>query len=334
MGGSFCVDAQKPSSSNIGFSEQQDFDSLGEYFEDDDSDHRSFISARSSKTREAQIKVRKKTHAPQILNPQPDSWPSYCRPDGARIVLQSRDNPRETGTAADRTSSLPNVSREDSKNNDAVLVVTDEDVKKQIKEIMQPYMQKRVQKIVDQAVEDLFLKVNSTEELSSGSRQSMYCSQKPNSETSAEAVNHSDKQYNKDVENGKIDTIKSEASIASAFSKLPFELTVVEDSFDESSNLPDDSGLNIRRPSSVIRLAKVPTLKHDSSEIENMVANTMATSSSDTDSIDELLVVNHDESGEDVPKFQKAYSNKSTGLKFSSRALSPNAAKKIENEGS
>lgn len=264
MGGLNCIDAaKKPSSSYKKFSLEQAFDSSGEHFEDEDSDIRSFISARSP-NRERLVWVQRKMPQPQML------------------------------------------------------VVSDDEVKKQIKEIMQPYMLKRVQQIVDRAVEDMFANVNSVEQLSYGSGQCVQGSYKANSGKSLEESNHLNQLSEKDVEHGRATTTRIEVSVASA-SNPPCEPIMIKVSPHELSSYSKDGDLintTVRQTDIVedfetvspismrcvssLKLAQFPSFKLDNSEINDMVPHVMGKSLLDADYtiIDKPLPVNHGQSAQ------------------------------------
>jgi len=281
MGNLICYDGEsRPPPSCRSFSPNQDFDSSLEQSEDEDYDIRSFISGRSPIPREPRVHAQKKTSHPLILIQQPGSWPSYALQDSPKNVLQGRGTPGETPKSLDQTSSLSDVPIKYSRKTNALLVVTDDDVKKQIKEIMQPYMLKRAEKIVDRAVEDMFLKVNTAEQHSCGSSQWVHKSPKANSTTSSGDCIHLD-QVNKDVEFGKVATMKSHASTANGSSKPPYEPIVIKVCSQELSRSPED--FETKSPTSKqcvpsIKLAQVPSLELDSSKIKHMVAHVTAKS--------------------------------------------------------
>lgn len=318
MGGLNCVDApQKPSSSYKNFSHEQAFDSSGEYFEDEDSDIRSFISGRSPMKRECRVWVQRKMPQPQMMTPEPCSWTSYPWADDAKNMLKGRENTRETFNSSDQTS-VPNMVREDSRENNVLLVVADDDVKKQIKEIMQPYMLKRVHQIVDRAVEDMFANVNSVEQLSYGSRQCVQRSYKADSGKSPEESNHLNQLSKKDVEHGRATTAMTEVSVASA-SNPPCEPIMIKVSPHELSSCSKDGDLintavrktdfvedvetespaSMRRISS-LKLAQFPSFELDISKIKDMVPHVMEKSRLDADYtiIDKPLPVNHGQSAQ------------------------------------
>jgi len=294
MGGWICVDLEtRPPSSCRSLPPNQDFDSSPEQSEDEDSDIRSFISGRSTIPKEPRVHLQKRTSHPLTGIQQPRSWPSYAFQDSPRNILRGRGTPRETTQSLDKPSSLPDVPIEYSTQTKALLVVTDDDVKKQIKEIMKSNMLKQVEKIVDRAVEDMFVKVNTAEQHSCGSSQLLQKSPKSNSATSSGDCTHID-QVNKDVEHGKVATI-SQISNANAFSKPPYEPIVIKVSSQElprsSEDLETKSPTLMQRVPS-IKLAQVPSLELGSSKIKHIVAHVTAKSALGVDnSIDQPAII-------------------------------------------
>lgn len=197
------------------------------------------------------------------------------------------------------------MSRENSRKTKALLVVTDDDVKKQIKAIMEPYMQMRVEKIIDQAVEDMFVKMNTAEQHPFGSNQRLIKSSKANSTTSSGDSIHIDR-VNKDVDDGKVATMKSQVITANTSLKSPYEPMVIKVSSHESSSFSEDIAIKsqtTKRVVSSIKLAQVPSLMLDSGKIKDMVSHVTAKSALDVNNcIENPPSVNHDEFGQEFVK--------------------------------
>jgi len=291
MGGRICVDGETRQPPSCRGLPNQDFDSSPEQSEDEDSDIRSFICSRSTLPKEPRVHVQKKTSHPLLVQ-QPCSWP-YAMQDSPKNELKGRGALGETTISFDQTSSLPDLPIEYSRQTKELLVVTDDDVKKQIKEIMQPYMLKRVEKIVDRAVEDMFVKVNKGEQHSSGFSHWLEKSPKANSAKSSGDCIHID-QVSKDVEHGKVATINSQLSIANAFSKPPYEQGGIKVSSQELPSFSEDFETKSQTFKEVpsLKLAQVPSLEFDSSKIEHNVAHVTAKSAiGGNNSIDKPAII-------------------------------------------
>jgi len=319
MGGLNCVDATTtPSSSYKIYSHEQALDSSGEHFKDEDSDVQSFINGRSQIPRERRVQVKRKTPQPQIPIPEPFSVQSYTSSDNAKNVRKGRGNTGETVSSSDQTPSLSNMLIENSRENKALLVVADDDVKTQIKEIMKPYMLERVQQIVDRAVEDMFANVNSGEQLSYCSRQCEQRSWKVNSATSPDDSNHSDQLSNKDVELRRATLARAEVRIARGSKSAPIMITVSPPELSGSSKDGDLGSAAIRHNDIVedfetlstnkecitsLKLAEFPSFPLDNSDIKDMVTHGMAKSLLDADhTINKPLPVNHDQSTQEATR--------------------------------
>lgn len=305
MGALICIDGEtKPSTSCRGFSPLLEFDSSNEHSEDEDSDIRSFISGRSI-PRQSSVHVQKKRSHPQLVTLQRCSWPSYDLQDSGKNELKNRETPGETPKSLDQTSLPSDEPRENSRKTKALLVVTDDDVKKQIKAIMEPYMQMRVQKIVDQAVEDMFVKVNTAEQHSCGSSQWVNKSSKAISTPSSGDSIHLNR-VNKDVDHGKVATMKSQVITANTSLKSAYEPIVIKVSSQELSSSSEDPAIKsqtTKRVVSSIKLAQVPSLALESCEIKEMVSHETAKSALDVNnSMENPPSVHHDEFGQKFVK--------------------------------
>jgi len=173
MGGAFCADADsEPLSSAPCFSDRQNFDSYEDCLEDNGWDQGSFVSGRSTKRRPSKVNDRK-IRQPQTVEVPAGINPLCCGPyDTNENLLLGRKHPASVSKPLTQKSSSLNALGDDSKKNQSSLLVSDDDVRK-IKAIIEPYMFNQVQKIVDQAVEDLFATVNSQNEILGDSRRSI-----------------------------------------------------------------------------------------------------------------------------------------------------------------
>jgi len=335
MGG-ICADGgmQEPT-----FSTKHDYGSSGDYFSDDDSDVHSFVSARS---RDGPGKSKRTPYPSQVPNLH-----SYrMSPEGN--LVEEKIHPRLTAKA-----SSSNVFEEDSHKTEAILVKTDDDVKNQIKQLMEPYLFQKVQRLVDKTVDELFMKVNSPQVLSQGSRQSLYLSQKADSVRSSEASPHGDKKHNrKDFENIKRDGPKSKAIVVTTPSKLHFHKQLSNDAIDDPKFSDDESVKSLvhiqvlanfdTEPQPTGR--RISNLKLDqfcsenlelkSGGISPMSAESLEKFEVHHDNIREISLQNNFESDQKVIVVQKLSSINAGSAKMSSRESTPNASTKLKNDGS
>jgi len=316
------------------FSTKHDYASSGDYFSDDDSDVHSFVSACS---RDGRGKSKRTPYPSQV------SVHSYRMSSEGKLV-EEKIHPRQTA----KTSSS-NVLGEDSHKTEAILVKTDDDVKNQIKQLMEPYLFKKVQRLVDKTVDELFMKVNSPQVLSQGSRQSLYSSQKASSEASP----HGDKKHNrKDFENIKRDGPNSKAIVVTTPPKFHFHEKLSYDAINDPNFSDDESVKSLlqiqvlanfdtepqptRRRISNLKLDQFCTenLELKSGDISPMSAEPLGKFEVHHDNIREISLQNNFESDQKVIVVQKLSSINAGSAKMSSRESTPNASTKLKNDGS
>lgn len=345
MGG-ICADGMREPN----FSSKNEYDSSGDYFVDDDSDVQSFVSNRSLKHRERRVKSRKTPYPSQIPHLLP-----YAMSSEENLFKKRRTNSIIEAKTADRTSSSSNVLVEDSQKSEAILVSTDDDMKKQIKELMEPFLFKRVQRIVDQTVDELFMKVNSSDVISSGSRKSMHLNQKRDSIISSVASSAADTKHSRrEFENIKRDRKNSKASVVITPPKLLLNEQLNNGSIDDISDVCDDR--SIKQPSmpqiqvlgnfddkprgrriSCLKLNQVAIsrdLELKSGEISPILADSLGKSAVQPDHIRGQLPRENFESDQKVIEVQRLCSTNSLNAKMSSRESTRNVLMKIQHDSS
>jgi len=295
MGGALCADAEsEPLSSAPGFSDRQDFDSFQDCLEDDGWDQGSFVSDRSNKVRPPEVNNRKKQQPQRVKLPAGIN-PLGCGPyNPDENLLQRRKLPASLSKPLTRKSSSLNALSDDYKKNQSSLVDTDDDVRKKIKAIIEPYMFSQVQKIVDQAVEDLFTTVNSQNESHGDSRKSFSLSHTqgimPLNSIKAD-TQHKEKLENRKKDFGTFDGIDvnfpKQSSHQPVNEKFTNVCTHFSDDSDETESISrlfraDDgfqsaSERSLTRVSSIklFQVSSLEDIKQENSEIKHTVADSM-----------------------------------------------------------
>jgi len=289
MGGAFCADAKnEPLPSALGISDLTTFDSLEDCLEDDGWDQGSFVSARSNKVRASKVNDRKKLQ-PQTVNLHPGINPLDCGQYNTNdnMVLWRKHPGSVSKPIAQKSCSLNSLG-DDSKKNQSSLLVTDDDMRTQIKAIIQPYMFNQVQKIVDQAVEDLFAKVNNQNEILNDPCKRIYLSHKQ--ARMPLKPNKADKHHMEKFENMKKDfarfdgikmNVPKQSSDQPISEKITHGLSYFSDDSDDTDSISrlfraDDgfqsaSEMSLTRVSSIklYQVSSLGDIKQDNSEIKH-----------------------------------------------------------------